>query len=96
MRLNNGASELIEAQTYPTTSGDFVEQYGEEEIQLANGAETFGEVFGLYEADETFTDAEDAKLAAFQAVSHKGVGRRYYSDRESFDIGENSPEAVSF
>ncbi|MFC6731330.1 MULTISPECIES: DUF2795 domain-containing protein [unclassified Haladaptatus] len=96
MRLNNGASELIEAHNYPATSGEFVEQYGEEEIKLANGSETFGEVFGLYESDETFTDAEDAKLAAFQAVSHKGVGRRFYSDRESFDIAEKSPEAVSF
>ena len=94
MRLH-GTGELIEALEYPATTEELIETYGDHSIELQNGTETLAEVLGRL-GSETYEDPEDVRTALFTGVSHKAIGRRFYSDREPPALGESGPEQVSF
>lgn len=94
MRIN-GTDEAIDAHEYPATSDELINAYGEREIELQDGSETFGEVLGRLGAD-TYADAQSVYEALLSAVGHEAVGRRYYSDRDARSPGENGPDPVSF
>ncbi|CAI48451.2 uncharacterized protein NP_0720A [Natronomonas pharaonis DSM 2160] len=95
MRLLANVEERIDAHSYPATTEELVEEYGDLELELPNGEETFGDALGRL-GETTFEDAEDARLAAYSAVSSNAIGRQNYSDRDAPSIGENGPEQVSF
>lgn len=95
MRLFTDANEKLDAHEYPATTQDLIREYGDLILQLPNGSETVGEALGSLD-NETFTDAEDARLALYSSVSSKAIGRKFYSDRDPTDIGEDGPEQVSF
>lgn len=86
--------EKIDAHSYPATTEELIEEYGEMELELANGSETLGDALGRL-ADETFEQPEDARLAAYSAVSSKAIGRKNYSDRDAPAVGENPHEHLS-
>lgn len=88
------ATEQFETHSYPATTEELIEAYGETEITLANGTETLGEALGRLPA-ETFESAEDASMAAYSVISSKGIGRKYYSDRDPALPGEDGPEQLS-
>ncbi|RDI71767.1 DUF5789 family protein [Halopelagius longus] len=94
MRLN-GTGDLIDAHEYPATTEELVEQYGEHTIELPNGSETLAEVLERA-GSETYTCADDARNAVFCGLGHEAIGRRYYSDRDVYTVGENGPQQVSF
>lgn len=94
MRLN-GTQDAIDATEYPLTSEEFISQHGEHTIELANGTETVADVLGRL-GPETYASAEDVTTALYSAVSHKGIGRRFYSDRDAYTLGENGPTPESF
>lgn len=102
MRLLSDADDAIGTHTYPATADDLIESYGDLELDLPNGTETFREAFAVYDGasgrDEpiTFVDAEEARAALYAGVSDKAIGRKFYSDRDGFAPGENGPETVSF
>lgn len=87
--------EKLDAHSYPATTAELVADYGEMELDLPNGSETFGEALGRL-GDATFQSAEQARLAAYSAVSDGAVGRKYYSDRDPTAPGEDGPEQLSF
>jgi hypothetical protein len=93
MRLT-AATAQFETHSYPATTEELIEAFGETEITLANGTETLGEVLSRLPA-ETFDSADDANMAAYSAVSSKGIGRKHYSDRDPALPGEDGPEPVS-
>jgi hypothetical protein len=95
MQLLANVDDRIDAHTYPATATELIEEYGELELEVPNGEETFGEALGRL-GDTTFEDADDARLAAYSAVSKNAIGRENYSDRDAPSIGENGPEQVSF
>lgn len=95
MRLLANVEEEIDAHSYPATTGELIEEYGDLEIELPDGEETFGDALDRLGAT-TFADAEDVRLAAYSAVSKDAVGRRNYSDRDAPAIGEDGPDQVSF
>jgi hypothetical protein len=95
MELLANVDDRIDAHTYPATATELIEEYGELELEVPNGEETFGEALGRL-GDTTFEDADDARLAAYSAVSKNAIGRENYSDRDAPSIGENGPEQVSF
>lgn len=95
MRFMADADASFDAHTFPATTEELIQEYGELELQLPNGTETLGDALGRL-GEETYADAEGAKLAARSAISEKGIGRKGYSDRDAPTVGENGPDQLSF
>ena len=95
MQFLANVDEKIDAHTYPATAGEMVAQYGDLEIELPNGRETFGDALGRI-GETTFEDAEEARLLTYSAVSRDAVGRANYSDRDAPAINEDGPDPLSF
>jgi hypothetical protein len=94
MRLN-GCGEKIDGHTYPCTSEEIIQAYGDERLELQNGTETLAQVLGRL-GSETYHSPQDVRDAVFTGVSHKAIGRRYYSDRDAYALGESGPTPSSF
>ena len=94
MRLN-GTGDLIDGYEYPATSEELIETHGDQEIELPNGSETVAVVLGRL-GSETYEGPEDLRDALFTGVSHRAIGRRFYSDRDVYTLGETGPDPVSF
>ncbi len=86
---------LLATHSYPTTTQDLIEAFGETELSLQNGTETIGEVLSLF-GEERFENSEAVTETLFSGVSHKAIGRRFYSDRDQLTPGEYGPDPVSF
>ncbi|WP_299262391.1 DUF5789 family protein [Halorientalis sp.] len=95
MRLLSGLDDRIGAHTYPATTEEVIEEYGDIELELPNGDERLGDVLGRL-GTETFETAEDVRVAALSAVSSNAIGREGYSDRDPSCIGEDGHDQVSF
>lgn len=94
MRLN-GTDDLLRSLEYPTTRDELVEEHGDSTIELQGGDETLGEVLARL-GPETYDDPEEVVAAVCTGVSHKAIGRRFYSDRDPFVPGERGHDPVSF
>lgn len=86
---------LLATHSYPTTTHELIETFGETELSLQNGTETIGDVLSLF-GEEHFENSEAVTETLLTGVSHKAIGRRFYSDRDQFTPGEYGPEPVSF
>jgi hypothetical protein len=95
MRLLADVDDRIDAHTFPATAEELIAEYGEIELDLQNGEETFGEALGRL-GDTSFESADDVRTAAYSAVSKGAIGRQNYSDRDSPAIGETGPDPLSF
>lgn len=95
MRLFESVNEEIDAHSYPATSQELIDEFGDLPLKLPKGEETFGDALGRL-GETTFEDAEDARMAAYSAVSKNAIGRENYSDRDAPAINENGPDQVSF
>lgn len=95
MRLLDSATDAFDTRTYPATTQDLIDDHGDVELELPNGTETLEEVLRRL-TPETYQDAEQARLAMYSAVSSKGIGRKYYSDRDPTAAGESGPAQLSF
>ncbi len=94
MRLN-GVGDRIERHQFPTTSEEIIAAHGNATVELADGSERLGDVLGRF-GEQTF-DAPDEVIDTLRAgVCHRGVGRRFYSDRDPATAGEDGPQPVSF
>lgn len=96
MDLLANPEETIDAHSYPATAAELVEAYGEMDLAVQNGEETFGEAMGRLDGATTIESPADARTTAYSAVSKKAIGRVGYSDRDSPAIGEDGPDEVSF
>ena len=94
MRLT-ATTDVFTDHSYPATTSEVISEYGDNEIQLPNGTETVGEILGRL-GEETFDDPEAVREALLGGVSHKAIGRRFYSDRDQYTPGEYGPQEVSF
>jgi hypothetical protein len=95
MRLLADAGDELGAHTYPATTDELIDEYGDMELELPNGSERLGEALGRLES-ETLESAEEARLTAYSAVSSKAIGRKGYSDRDPVSLGEDGPDQMSF
>jgi len=95
MRLFDSADEMFTTQSYPATTTDLIDAHGHLTLDLPNGTETVADVMGRL-TEETYETADEARLAAYSAISQKGIGRKGYSDRDPICMGEDGPEQVSF
>ena len=94
MRLN-GTEDIIDSIEYPLTSEEVIAAHGEHVIELQHGTETVAEVLGRL-GSETYTCADDVKTALYTGVSHEAIGRRFYSDRDAYALGESGHTPESF
>ena len=94
MRLN-GVDDRLERHQYPTTSEELIAAHGNATVELAEGSERLGDVLERF-GDQTFDDAEDVFTTLRAGVCHRGVGRRFYSDRDPTTTAEDGPSPVSF
>ncbi|MUV90805.1 DUF2795 domain-containing protein [Halapricum sp. CBA1109] len=88
------ATAAFDTHSYPATTAEMIEDYGEMELNLPNGTETMGDALGRLDG-ETFESAEEARMAAYSAVSSKAIGRKGYSDRDPALPGEEGPDPLS-
>ena len=94
MELNE-VPALLSDQEFPTTSTLLAKTLHDQEVRLADGTETLGEVFARCGA-EAFSCPDEAVAAVYAGVSAKAVGRVGYSDRDPTPMGTHGPEQVSF
>ncbi len=94
MRLSTSDTAFVDFQ-YPMTTSDIITACGDNEIELHNGTETVGEILGRL-GEETFDTPEAVRQSLLSGVSHKAIGRRFYSDRDQYTPGETGPQQVSF
>lgn len=95
MRFLASVGEKLDAHDYPATNEELMADYGDLELDLPDGTETFGEAMARL-GQATFQNAEQARFAAYSVVSDEAVGRKYYSDRDPTAPGEDGPEQLSF
>lgn len=96
MQFMDAVGEKLDAHSYPATSEELIEAYGEMEFEHENGSETFGEVMGRL-GNATYVDSDDARDAAFSVVGEAAIGRKGYSDRDAPTVGEETGyEMLSF
>jgi len=81
--------------SYPATTTELIAEYGDSEILLQNGTETIGEILSRL-GEETFEDSDGVRQSLLTGVSHKAIGRRFYSDRDQYTPGEKGADPVSF
>lgn len=86
---------LFDEHSYPTTTGDLIDSYGEETLELAGGSQTVGEVLEVA-GDETFESAEEARYAIYAGLGSEAIGREGYSDRDPDPPGTDGNVPVSF
>ena len=94
MRFMTEVNERLDVHSYPATTEELITASGTLEIELPNGSETFGDVFGRVEST-TFETPEEARLTAYSAVGDGAIGRKFYSDRGPTTLGVDSHEQVS-
>ena len=94
MRLTRIEHAFVD-HSYPATTAELIADYGDSEITLPNGTETVGEILDRL-GEETYENAGAVSQALLTGVSHKAIGRRFYSDRDQYTPGEYGPEQVSF
>ena len=91
----NGSDERLERHQYPATTEEIITAHGNVHIELADGSERLAEVLSRF-GEETFDRPEDVYETIRTGVCHRGVGRRFYSDRDPLGVGESGPDPISF
>ncbi|WP_435346357.1 DUF5789 family protein [Haloarchaeobius sp. HRN-SO-5] len=69
----------LESETYPLSTDELVEKYGDRELSHANGTVTLGEV--VEPLDEDYRSYDEVKRAVLTMVGEEAEGRTGYTDR---------------
>jgi hypothetical protein len=81
----------LDGHEYPASIDELTEEYGEYEIEFANGSTTLASV--LAPLTDTCNSAAEVRQAVLNSVSGSAVGRKGYTDRGAF---ASMPNDVSF
>jgi hypothetical protein len=85
--------EDLENEEYPISAEELLERYGDREIGMSDGSESFGEVL-VTGGDETFESADEVRQTVLNRVSSEAVGREGYTDRGAGNVeGERDDES---
>ena len=94
MRLNS-INDRLERHQYPATAAEIIAAHGNETVELADGSERLGAVLARF-GDQTFDRPDEVFTTVRAGVCHRGVGRRFYSDRDPTIGPDDGPQPVSF
>jgi hypothetical protein len=70
----------LENEDYPVSADELLDRYGDREIGMSDGTESFREVL-VTGGDEEFESADEVRQAVLNRVGSEAVGREGYSDR---------------
>lgn len=73
-------SELFESTTFPTTTEDILEEFGDVKIEYPRGSDPLRVILET-SGYETYTSRDELELAILNGVRRDAVGRPRYSDR---------------
>ncbi|NHN61063.1 MULTISPECIES: hypothetical protein [Halorussus] len=82
----------LENEDYPVSAEELLEKYGDREIGMSDGSESFEEVL-VTGGDEEFESADEVRQTVLNRVGGEAVGRKGYSDRGTGNEGENTDES---
>jgi hypothetical protein len=83
---------VLDDVSYPITSEEFVDQYGDQEIDRTNaGPIAVGELLEGT-GDQTFASAEEVRQMILNMMPEDSVGREGYSDRGGIGTSESESE----
>ena len=85
-------AENLTTHEYPTTCADLLDVYGDETLQLPNGAQPLRDVLDPLQAEE-FDSAKEVRQVVIGLVNKKAIGRERYSDRTPPALGEDAEYA---
>ena len=87
----------LDEHDYPASTDELLAAYGDHEIELPNGSETFEQVLSPM-ADESFDSSESVRQAIYTMVGSEAVGRKGYTDRGagSNEMSEDQTADESF
>lgn len=86
---------LFDDHTYPATTDELIDSYGEKRLELADGTQTIGDALSVA-GEETFRSAEEARYAVYAGLSSDAIGRKGYTDRDPEPPGTTGHDLVSF
>lgn len=95
MRLLQTMDRTAGQHTYPATTAQIIEEYGDLELELADGTERLGTVLGRLDP-ETYQGYDDLRLTTLSALGAGAIGRKGYSDRDPTCMGEDGHTQISF
>jgi hypothetical protein len=87
--------DLVDDLSYPVTTTELLAAHGDHVIRLADGTERMTDVLSRL-GEETYEAPSDLRDAILTGVGHEAIGRRYYSDRDAYALGESGRDQVSF
>jgi len=94
MRILNNVEKSFQTHTFPATTEELIDAHGDMEVELPNGSVKLDEVLSLF-PEEQFESADDASVLTYGALGEEAIGRKGYSDRDPYCIGEEGHERVS-
>ncbi len=86
---------LFDDHSYPATTSDLIDSYGEQTLELAGGSQTVGDALDVA-GEETFESAEEARYAVYAGLGSEAIGRVGYTDRDPEPPGTDGHVPVSF
>ena len=89
-------NDEIESHDYPASTEELIDEYGDRELELPNGSQTFAEVLEPAE-NKTYESAAEVRQDVFNFVGSDAVGREDYSDRGTAPDegkGEDEPKSL--
>jgi len=94
MKLAGSLEDPFDAHTFPTTTSELIDDHGDVELALPNGAVTLGDALA-HLPEERLASKEEARLTAYAALGDEAIGRKGYSDRDPTGFGEHGHQPVS-
>ncbi|WP_132058057.1 DUF5789 family protein [Halorussus amylolyticus] len=83
----------LQSEEYPVSADELLDRYGDHEVEMSGGSESFREVL-VTGGDEEFESADEVKQTILNRVSSEAVGRQGYSDRGPNTEGSENDEAL--
>ncbi|WP_255196173.1 DUF5789 family protein [Halorarius litoreus] len=87
-------ADELETLSYPTTTDELLEAYGDAELEFSGTTRTLREVLDVQGLDdEEYESAEEVRQMIYNFVGDEAVGREGYSDRGG-TAGDETDESL--
>lgn len=84
----------LQAEAFPLTHAEFLNKYGEREVEHASGSTSIRELLEPL-GDPEFESIDDIEQSILSMVDDGAIGRKYYTDRETSTRGlDSDPESM--
>ncbi|WP_255193064.1 DUF5789 family protein [Natronobeatus ordinarius] len=83
--------EQLRSHEYPASQDELLEDYGDEELELAEETATLEELISPLNEDE-YESYDELEGAIMNMVGDEAIGRKNYSDRTPYAPGEDRQE----